>query len=68
MKWPIRIPDRFRGYEIIRRPFPGMDAIDKVYDQQKRQVIINTTADKGANITIVRYMSDDKIADGLGGK
>ena len=62
MKWPFRIPDRFLGYEIIRRPFPGLDAINRIYDMQKRQIIINTTASEAANVTIVRYMSDDKKA------
>lgn len=55
MKWPFRIPDRFRGYEIVRRPFPGLDAINRIYDMHKHQIIINTTASKGANVTIIRY-------------
>lgn len=55
MKWPFRIPGRFREYEIIRRPFPGLDAINRIYDMHKRQIIINTTASEAANVTIIRY-------------
>ena len=64
---PFRKPDRFRDFDVIAKACPGYGHADRIYDIPKRQIILNRTANEGANVTFVRFAKNGPENDRVSG-
>lgn len=55
MKWPIRIPDRFLGFEVIIASFPDRPHVEMEIDVPGKKIRLNRAAVEAANVVQVRF-------------
>lgn len=50
----LRIPERFKEYRVMLADLPDYPIYDVIYDMPMRTIWINTAAQPGANVSIVK--------------